>query len=157
MMSVRHFIDGEWTDSADGATFESVSPIDNTFIAQVARGGAADADRAVDAARHAFDHGPSPAMSPAARKKILHAAAALIEERLEEFAAAETRDMGKPISEIPRQGRPPRRLQPAVLRRLRRAHAHRDLRQAVGQRDDVYAGRGRLRRVRVHLPLEFSR
>ena len=87
-MSVRHFIDGEWTDSADGATFESVSPIDNTVIAQVARGGAADADRAVDAARHAFDHGPWPTMSPADRKKILHAAAALIEERLEEFAAA---------------------------------------------------------------------
>jgi aminomuconate-semialdehyde/2-hydroxymuconate-6-semialdehyde dehydrogenase len=98
-MSVRHFIDGEWTDSADGATFESVSPIDNTVIAQVARGGAADADRAVDAARHAFDHGPWPTMSPSGRKKILHAAAALIEERLEEFAAAETRDMGKPISE----------------------------------------------------------
>jgi aminomuconate-semialdehyde/2-hydroxymuconate-6-semialdehyde dehydrogenase len=38
-------------------------------------------------------------MNPAARKKILHAAAALIEERLEEFATAETRDMGKPISE----------------------------------------------------------
>ena len=99
MMSVRHFIDGEWTDSADGATFESVSPIDNTVIAQVARGSAADAGRAVDAARHAFDHGPWPTMSPAARKKILHAAATLVEERLEEFAAAETRDMGKPISE----------------------------------------------------------
>ena len=99
MITVRHFIDGEWAGSADGATFESVSPIDNTVIAQVARGGAADADRAVEAARRAFDHGPWPAMNPAARKKILHAAAALIEERLEEFATAETRDMGKPISE----------------------------------------------------------
>lgn len=99
MITVRHFIDGEWADSADGATFESVSPIDNTVIAQVARGANADADRAVDAARRAFDHGPWPRMNPAARKKIMHAAAALIEERLEEFAAAETRDMGKPISE----------------------------------------------------------
>ena len=99
MITVRHFIDGEWTGSADGATFESVSPIDNTVIAHVARGGAADADRAVEAARRAFDHGPWPKMNPAARKKILHAAAALIEERLEEFATAETRDMGKPISE----------------------------------------------------------
>jgi aminomuconate-semialdehyde/2-hydroxymuconate-6-semialdehyde dehydrogenase len=53
----------------------------------------------VAAARRAFDHGPWPTMNPAARKKILHAAAALIEERLEEFATAETRDMGKPISE----------------------------------------------------------
>jgi aminomuconate-semialdehyde/2-hydroxymuconate-6-semialdehyde dehydrogenase len=99
MITIRHFINGEWADSADGATFESVSPIDNTVIAQVARGGVTDADRAVDAARHAFDHGPWPKMNPAARKKILHAAAALIDERLEEFAAAETRDMGKPISE----------------------------------------------------------
>jgi aminomuconate-semialdehyde/2-hydroxymuconate-6-semialdehyde dehydrogenase len=99
MMTVRHFINGEWADSADGATFESVSPIDNAVIAQVARGGTADADRAVDAARRAFDRGPWPGMSPAARKQILHAAAALIEERLEEFAGAETRDMGKPISE----------------------------------------------------------
>ena len=99
MITVRHFIDGEWTGSADGATFESVSPIDSTVIAHVARGGAADADRAVEAARRAFDHGPWPTMNPAARKKILHAAAALIEERLEEFATAETRDMGKPISE----------------------------------------------------------
>jgi len=99
MTTVRHFIDGEWADSADGATFESVSPIDNTVIAHVARGGVTDADRAVAAARRAFDHGPWPTMNPAARKKILHAAAALIEERLEEFATAETRDMGKPISE----------------------------------------------------------
>ena len=79
MISVRHFIDGEWADSADGATFESVSPIDNTAIAQVARGAATDADCAVDAARRAFDHGPWPRMNPAARKKIMHAAAGLIE------------------------------------------------------------------------------
>lgn len=99
MIIVRHFIGGEWADSADGATFESVSPIDNTVIAQVARGGVTDADRGVEAARRAFDHGPWPKMNPAARKKVLHAVAGLIEERLEEFATAETRDMGKPISE----------------------------------------------------------
>ncbi len=99
MMSIRHFIDGEWAASLDGATFESVSPIDNEVCAVVARGSAADADQAVDAARRAFDYGPWPRMSPAARKQIMHRAAALIEERLEEFAAAETRDMGKPISE----------------------------------------------------------
>jgi aminomuconate-semialdehyde/2-hydroxymuconate-6-semialdehyde dehydrogenase len=99
MRHVRHFIGGQWADSADGATFESISPIDNTVIASVARGGAADADRAVAAARRAFDQGPWPRMSPAARKQILHRAALLVEERLEEFAAAETLDMGKPITE----------------------------------------------------------
>ena len=40
MRHVRHFIGGQWADSADGATFESISPIDNTVIASVARGGA---------------------------------------------------------------------------------------------------------------------
>jgi aminomuconate-semialdehyde/2-hydroxymuconate-6-semialdehyde dehydrogenase len=59
----------------------------------------ADADRAVEAARRAFDDGPWPRMSPTARKQILHRAAALLEERLEEFAQAETLDMGKPIAE----------------------------------------------------------
>ncbi|MDT4960623.1 MAG: aminomuconate-semialdehyde/2-hydroxymuconate-6-semialdehyde dehydrogenase, partial [Pseudonocardiales bacterium] len=94
-----HFIDGQWVDSVDGATFESITPIDNTVIATVARGGVADADRAVEAARRAFDDGPWPRMSPTARKQILHRAAALLEERLEEFAQAETLDMGKPIAE----------------------------------------------------------
>jgi aminomuconate-semialdehyde/2-hydroxymuconate-6-semialdehyde dehydrogenase len=99
VIAVRHFIDGQWAGAADSATFESVSPIDNSVIALVARGSAADADLAVEAARRAFDHGPWPRMSPAARKQIMHAAAALIDERREEFAGAETRDMGKPISE----------------------------------------------------------
>jgi aminomuconate-semialdehyde/2-hydroxymuconate-6-semialdehyde dehydrogenase len=99
MRAVRHFIGGDWADSADGATFESISPIDNTVIASIARGGAADADRAVTAARRAFDEGPWPRMSPAARRQIMHRAADRVEERLAEFAAAETLDMGKPITE----------------------------------------------------------
>ncbi|MFC8662274.1 aldehyde dehydrogenase [Streptomyces sp. NPDC057199] len=99
MQHIQHYIDGQWQDSADGVTFESVSPIDNSVIAQVARGSVLDADRAVEAARRAFDSGPWPRMSPTERKKILHKAAALIEERLEEFAAAETLDVGKPIAE----------------------------------------------------------
>lgn len=99
MRNIQHFIDGQWVDSLDGATFESITPIDNTVIATVARGGVADADRAVEAARRAFDDGPWPRMSPTARKQILHRAAALVQERLEEFAQAETLDMGKPIAE----------------------------------------------------------
>lgn len=98
-LSVRHFIGNEWVDSLDGKTFESVSPIDNAVVAHVAEGSSADADRAVAAARKAFDSGPWPKMAPAARKAILHRAAGLLEERLEEVAAWETRDMGKPISE----------------------------------------------------------
>jgi len=99
ILQVRHFIGGEFVDSLDGATFDSISPIDNAVVAHVAEGSAADADRAVEAARRAFDDGPWPRMSPAARRKIIHRAADLIESRLEELASWETRDMGKPISE----------------------------------------------------------
>lgn len=98
-LRVQHFIDGAFVDSLDGATFDSVSPIDNEIVAVVAEGAAADAERAVDAARRAFDDGPWPRMSPAQRKAIIHRAADLIEDRLEELATWETRDMGKPISE----------------------------------------------------------
>jgi aminomuconate-semialdehyde/2-hydroxymuconate-6-semialdehyde dehydrogenase len=98
-ITVRHFIDGQFVDSLDGSTFESVSPIDNAVVAIVAEGKTADADRAVEAARRAFDEGPWPRMSPAARRVIIHRAADLIESRLEELASWETRDMGKPISE----------------------------------------------------------
>jgi len=56
--TVRHFIDGQWSDSEDGTTFESITPIDNTVVATVARGRKADADRAVVAARRAFDEVP---------------------------------------------------------------------------------------------------
>ncbi len=98
-ITVRHFIDGEFVDSLDGSTFESISPIDNAVVAIVAEGKTADADRAVEAARRAFDEGPWPRMSPAARRVIIHRAADLIESRLEELASWETRDMGKPISE----------------------------------------------------------
>jgi aminomuconate-semialdehyde/2-hydroxymuconate-6-semialdehyde dehydrogenase len=98
-LRVQHFIGGEFVDSLDGATFGSVSPIDNEIVAEVAEGRTADADRAVDAARRAFDEGPWPRMSPASRRKVIHRAADLIEERLEDLAAWETRDVGKPISE----------------------------------------------------------
>ncbi len=94
---VRHFIGGEFVDSLDGATFESVSPIDNTVCATVAEGSAADADRAVAAARDAFE--PWAAMSPAERKRILLRVADGLEERLDEIAAWETRDMGKALAD----------------------------------------------------------
>ncbi len=97
--TVQHFIDGAFVDSLDGATFDSISPIDNAVVATVAEGSAADADRAVEAARRAFDDGPWPRMSPAQRRAIIHRAADVIESRLEELASWETRDMGKPIAE----------------------------------------------------------
>lgn len=96
MRNVQHFIDGQFVDSADGGTFESITPIDNTPIATVAEGGAEDVDRAVRAARAAFD-GWS-ALAPAERRRILERVADGIDARLDELAEWETRDMGKPIS-----------------------------------------------------------
>jgi aminomuconate-semialdehyde/2-hydroxymuconate-6-semialdehyde dehydrogenase len=97
MRQVHHFIGGEFVDSVDGKTFESVTPIDNTPIATVAEGGAADVDRAVAAAREAFEVWSK--MPPAERKRTLNRVADGIEARVEELAKWETRDMGKPITD----------------------------------------------------------
>jgi aminomuconate-semialdehyde/2-hydroxymuconate-6-semialdehyde dehydrogenase len=106
MRQVRHFIGGEFVDPLDGRTFSSITPIDNTRLAEVAEGSADDAARAVTAARRAFDEGPWPRMSPAERKRILLRVADRIEARLEELAEWETRDMGKPITEARRKDMP---------------------------------------------------
>jgi aminomuconate-semialdehyde/2-hydroxymuconate-6-semialdehyde dehydrogenase len=97
MLQVRHFIGGEFVDSLDGTTFESISPIDNRPIAVVAEGGPADVDRAVAAAADAF--GDWSRLSPTARRAILLRVADGIEARSDELAEWETRDMGKPIGE----------------------------------------------------------
>jgi|FLYL01.1.fsa_nt_gi aminomuconate-semialdehyde/2-hydroxymuconate-6-semialdehyde dehydrogenase len=97
MRQVKHFIGGRFVDSVDGKTFESISPIDNRVIATVAEGGAADVDQAVKAARNAFESWST--MAPSERKRFLLAVADRIEERADELAEWETRDMGKPISD----------------------------------------------------------
>ena len=96
MITLRHFIGGEFADSSSGETFESISPIDNKPIATVARGGPDEIDRAVRAARAAFPTWAG--MDPAKRRTILYRLAEGIEARLDELAGWEVRDMGKPIS-----------------------------------------------------------
>lgn len=93
---VKLFIGGEFADAVSGATFESISPIDNEPIAVVAEAAAADVDAAAAAAREAF--GGWSQMGPSERKKILMRVADGIEARAEELAEWETRDMGKPIT-----------------------------------------------------------
>ena len=73
-------------------TFDDVSPIDEQVIARVARGGRIEADRAVEAARSAFDTWGR--TSPEDRAKVLHHVAEIVEERVPELAAVETRDNG---------------------------------------------------------------
>ena len=97
MRDVRHFIGGEFVESADGTSFESISPIDNTPIATVSEGGPAEVDLAVSAARQAFAEWSS--LSAEDRAVVLHRVADGIHDRLEELAEWETRDMGKSITE----------------------------------------------------------
>ncbi|MER7282619.1 aldehyde dehydrogenase [Dactylosporangium sp. NPDC000244] len=99
MESFGHVIGGEEVESRDGATFESVDPWERTGWATVALGSPADADRAVAAARAAFDNGPWPRLSLAERGRILHRLADLVEANAVELATADTTDMGKPIRE----------------------------------------------------------
>jgi 5-carboxymethyl-2-hydroxymuconic-semialdehyde dehydrogenase len=92
---VLNHINGEALPAADGTTFEIISPIDLKPLAEVARGKAADIDRAAKAAKAAF---PAWAATPGdARKKILHKIADAIEARAEEIAFVESMDTGQAI------------------------------------------------------------
>jgi len=92
---VTHLIDGR-PDSGSGATFETHSPIDNSVIATVARGGAAEIDRAAKAAMKAFRTGWAQT-SGEERRAILHKIADAIEARADEIALIECIDTGQPI------------------------------------------------------------
>jgi aminomuconate-semialdehyde/2-hydroxymuconate-6-semialdehyde dehydrogenase len=94
-----HVIGGAVVPAADGKVFETEDPAHGEVYATVAEGGAEDARRAVDAARRAFDEGPWPRMSTAERRRLLNRLADRVDEEASRLAAAETRDMGKPIHE----------------------------------------------------------
>jgi aminomuconate-semialdehyde/2-hydroxymuconate-6-semialdehyde dehydrogenase len=94
-----HFIDGAEVDSIEGERFASINPWTREAWADVALGNAKDAHAAVSAARRAFDKGPWPRMGYAERGRLLRALADLIEEHRDELAAADSRDMGKPITQ----------------------------------------------------------
>ncbi|KUF17857.1 MULTISPECIES: aldehyde dehydrogenase family protein [Streptomyces] len=91
------FIDGEFTDAADGKVFKSVSPATEEVLSEVAQAGADDVDRAVRAARKAFEKWS--ALPGAERGKYLFRIARIIQERSRELAVLETLDNGKPIKE----------------------------------------------------------
>ena len=95
----RMLIGGRWCDAASGKTFPTINPATEEVIAEVAEGDKADVDRAVAAARKAFDAGPWPKMDARDRGKLLWRLADLIEENAEELSGLETLDNGKPIRE----------------------------------------------------------
>src|SRR5258706_8356797 len=93
-------IDGKWVNSTSGKTFESINPATGEVIANVAEGDAADVDKAAKAARKAFDKGPwRTKMSARERGKCLSRLADLVEKNLEELAALESLDNGKPLAD----------------------------------------------------------
>lgn len=89
-------IDGEWVDAKDGRTFATVNPSTEEVLVQVAQASAVDIDRAVVAARNAFES-PSPwsRMTPRERSHLLWRIGDMIDERAEEFAQLESLDNGK--------------------------------------------------------------
>ena len=93
------FINNQWRDASDKGTFSVVNPATGKELATVASATAKDVDDAVRAARNAFDKGPWPAMSAMQRGRLIRKAADILTERLDEFAALETLDVGKPIIE----------------------------------------------------------
>ena len=94
-----HIIDNAEVPSLDGQTMEDIDPYTRQPWATIACGGRADADRAVAAAKSAFDTGPWPRMGYEKRQHLMHRLADLMETHSEELAMADTRDMGKPITQ----------------------------------------------------------
>ena len=93
------FIDGQFVDAASGKTFESINPANGAELTQVAECGEQDVNRAVAAARRAFESGVWRNMSPQDRKRVMLRFADLIDDFSEEIALLETLDVGKPISD----------------------------------------------------------
>lgn len=94
----KMLIDGKWLEAASGETFEVRNPANGEVIAQVAEGRKEDVDKAVSAARKAFDDGPWSTMKPNERGKLMWKLADLIDQHSEELAQLETIDNGKPYS-----------------------------------------------------------
>jgi acyl-CoA reductase-like NAD-dependent aldehyde dehydrogenase len=88
------YIGGEWVAPLSGQVIEVENPATEEIVARVAGAGPADMDRAVAAARHAFDHGPWPTTAPAERMAALMRFIDLLEPRVPELAAAWTAQIG---------------------------------------------------------------
>ncbi|HKX32948.1 MAG TPA: aldehyde dehydrogenase family protein [Blastocatellia bacterium] len=94
----KMLINGKWVASASGKTFQTFNPATGSVLAEVAEGDREDINRAVAAARAAFDGGPWRRMTASERGKAIWRLADLIEQHTEEFAMLETLDNGKPLT-----------------------------------------------------------
>src|SRR6478752_8346839 len=92
-------IDGEWVEAASGQTFTTINPATEETLAEVAHGQAEDIERAVRAARKAFDDdSPWRRMNASDRGRLIWRISELIEENADELAMLESLDNGKPYS-----------------------------------------------------------
>jgi phenylacetaldehyde dehydrogenase len=93
----KMLINGKWVDAVSGKTFPTYDPSTGEVLAQVAEGDREDINRAVKAAREAFDHGPWRRLTASERGRMIWKLGDLIEQHLEEFAELESLDNGKPL------------------------------------------------------------
>jgi aldehyde dehydrogenase (NAD+) len=91
-------IGGKWVDSQSGKTFETLNPATGEVTCRIAEGDKADVDLAVKAARKAFESGPWPKMNASDRGRLLHKLADAVEANIDELAALESLDNGKPMA-----------------------------------------------------------
>ena len=96
--ATKLLINNRWVPSESGKTFATINPSTGEEICQVAEADAADVDKAVAAARAAFDQGPWKRMKASERGRLLHHLADLIEQNADQLARLETLDNGKPLS-----------------------------------------------------------
>ena len=91
-------INGKWVEAASEQNFPSYNPATGEVLAHIAEGSQEDINRAVIAARAAFETGPWSKMPPAGRARLIWKLADLLEEHAEEFAQLESLDNGKPLT-----------------------------------------------------------
>src|SRR5690606_20781096 len=94
--SPQLYINGEWVDSSGGEAIDVEDPSSGKVISKFVEATDKDVDRAIAAARAAFDDGRWRNLPPVAREKIMHRIADLIDQHAEEFAELEAIDVGKP-------------------------------------------------------------
>ncbi len=95
----ENLIDGKWAASADGDTFERISPAHDIVVGRYPRAGVEDLDRAVAAARRAFDEGPWPTMPGVERARVLNRIAEAIRANADDLAYVEALESGKPVTQ----------------------------------------------------------
>lgn len=94
------FINGEFISSSHGKKFQTLNPANNEVLTEVHEASDQDVDRAVNAAKEAFENGPWSTMTPLERGDLIYKLATLIEENKQYIAEIDSLDNGKPISEV---------------------------------------------------------